>query len=548
MSYQTSTHFDPTALLIIKKEVDHSIQQVETAVSALVEDQILAFGTDDALIQFEQCAQVLMLIDMPQLAQLTQYTSELMRKIMQNPGQIVTQDVVALSEGTTMLKRYIEFICLREVRVPQFLLDTLNNLELALGKPLTQEGQPIAASLACVEPQFNLAQAPELEKSVYVHKLYKLCLHKLLAQNENDLDLQGIKLVGTYLAHLALNTPSQQYWSLVHIALNQIENIVLSDARLRTLINVESNISKFFKDDQSFTPSLIELANILSICISQEDDVAQHIRDQINIGEDILTDTQLQVFSRHLFGPDYDTVHTVSKLITEEMTQIRNEIENNYNTMSVEKTNELKTQLFNLANIFKVMNLNEAFVELKMQAENLSQDNMQNNEHFAQQLMNSILSAMNSIGILERNFSSSRLQLRVNNMQISLDRLDEAHQVLLNETRSLVDVSSQSLLNYLQDPRATSLETLAAQIKEISGAMLFLSAKEAQHALLNSHQFLINQCLKQHTLTQPQVERLLDVLASADMMIDNLQNKQPVLQSMFEIALNSSQNLKVAAA
>ena len=30
MSYQTSFHFDPTALLIIKKEVDNSIQQVET--------------------------------------------------------------------------------------------------------------------------------------------------------------------------------------------------------------------------------------------------------------------------------------------------------------------------------------------------------------------------------------------------------------------------------------------------------------------------------------------------------------------------------------
>ena len=128
MSYQTSIHFDPTALLIIKKEVDNSIQQVETAVSSLVEDQSLPFGIDDSLIQFEQCAQVLRLIDMPQLSQLIQYCADVMRKIMQNPQQIVTQDVVALSEGTTMLKRYIEFICLREVRVPQFLLDTLNNL------------------------------------------------------------------------------------------------------------------------------------------------------------------------------------------------------------------------------------------------------------------------------------------------------------------------------------------------------------------------------------------------------------------------------------
>ena len=35
MSYQTSIHFDPTALLIIKNEVDNSIKLVESAVSTL---------------------------------------------------------------------------------------------------------------------------------------------------------------------------------------------------------------------------------------------------------------------------------------------------------------------------------------------------------------------------------------------------------------------------------------------------------------------------------------------------------------------------------
>ena len=547
MSYQTSIHFDPTALLIIKKEVDNSIQQVEIAVSSLVEDQSLPFGIDDALIQFEQCAQVLLLIDMPQLSQLIQYCADVMRKIMQNPERIATQDVVALSEGTTMLKRYIEFICLREVRVPQFLLDTVNNLEIALGKPLTQEGQALISSLECIEPKFKLPAAPELEKSVYIHKLYKICLNKLLNQNETALDFQGIKLVGTYMSNLAQNTPSQQYWGLVHVAFNQIESLALSDARLRTLIGVESNIAQFFQARESFSVPMIQLANVLGVCISQEDEISQHIREQLNIGEDILTDTQLQIFSRHLFGPNFETVHAVSKLITEEMTQIRNDIEFNYKNMSLEKTAELKNKLFNLANVFKVMNLNEAYIELKLQAENLSQDNMQNNPQFAQQLMNSILSAMNSIGILERNFSSSRLQLRVNNMQISLDRLDEAHEVLLNETKALVQLSSQTLIQYVEDPQATSLEGLPAQFKEISGALLFLNAQDGQLALLNSYTFLNVEISKERSLNKPQVEKLLDVLASAEMLIENLQNKQPILQSMFDIAINSSKKLKATA-
>ena len=547
MSYQTSIHFDPTALLIIKKEVDNSILQVESAVSSLVEDQTLPFGIDDALIQFEQCAHVLMLIDMPQVARVAELSAVLMRKIMQHPREINTPEVIALSEGTTMLKRYIEFSCLREVKVPQFLQDTLNRLELVLGLELTTEGQSIVPLLDCVTPEFNLPQSPELEKSAYVHKLYKLCLHKLLKQQETDLDLQGIKLVGAYLANFAKAQPCAQYWALVSVALNQIENIILNDARLRTLVGIESNISSFFKDLQGFQASLLESADVLSICISQDDDISQHIRDQINVGEDILTDTQLQIFSRHLFGPDFDTIHTVSQLITNEMTQIRNDIEFNYQNMTDEKTQELKTKLVDLAHVFKVLNLNEAYIEIKQQAELLSQENMLKDENYAQQLMNSILSAMNSIGILERNYTSNRLQLKVNNLQISLDRLDEAHVALLAETKTTVDLSSQNLVQYIQDSQATSLDLLPSQLREIGGALLFLAAKDGQKALLQAADFVQTTLNKEQEFNADQINKLLDVLASADMMIENLQNKQPVLQAMFDVALRSSQNLKSVA-
>ncbi|NEU33697.1 chemotaxis protein, partial [bacterium LRH843] len=113
-------------------------------------------------------------------------------------------------------------------------------------------------------------------------------------------------------------------------------------------------------------------ANILSLCISQEDEVSQHIRGKLNIGDDLLTDTQLQVFSRHLYGPDFDTMHTISDLVTTEMSQIRNDIEYNYQNMTPEKTQELQAKLVDLANIFKVLNLNEAHNDLNRQAASLS--------------------------------------------------------------------------------------------------------------------------------------------------------------------------------
>ena len=548
MSYQTSIHFDPTALLIIKNEVDNSIKLVESAVSTLVEDQTLPFGIDDALIQFEQCAQVLALVDMPSLAKIAQYSAELMRKIIGNPAQINTQEVIALSEGTTMLKRYIEFICLREVKIPQFLLDSLNRLELSLGKPLTSEGQHIESLLDCITPDFDLPQAPALEKSKYVHRLYKLALNKLIKQEETELDLQAIKLVGAYLAGLSDKHPSKQYWNLVFVAFNQIDQILITDARLRTLVSIERNMAQYFAGTERFKASISDLANVLSLSISQEDDISHHIRGKLNIGEDLLTDTQLQVFSRHLYGPDFDTMHTIGELVTTEMTQIRNDIEFNYQNMTPEKTQELQAKLNELANIFKVLNLNEAYNDLSRQAASLGNAEILQDESFAQQLMNNILSAMNSIGVLERHHTSSRLQLRVNNMNISLDRLDEAHAALLNETKVLIDAASQSLVQYLQNQDLTQLEATATQFREIGGAMLFLNADAAQNALNSTAQFILKRVESSTAIEANEVNQALDSLASADMLIDNLKNKQPVLQGMFKVALDSSEKLKSAAA
>ncbi|QHH96199.1 chemotaxis protein [Acinetobacter dispersus] len=548
MSYQTSIHFDPTALLIIKNEIDNSIKLVETAVNTLAEEQALPFGIDDALNQFEQCTQVLALIDMPHLSQITQYSAELMRKIMAQPQQIQTNDVIALSEGTTMLKRYIEFICLREVKVPQFLLDTLNRLEKALGKPLTKEGQTVQPLLEFITPSFNLPQAPSLEQSQYIHQLYKLCLNKLIKQSETPLDLQGIKLVGVYLAGLATGQPSQQYWQLVNVGLSHIEELSITEARLRTLIQIETNIGKFLTQSASFKNTIADLADILCICISQEDDVSQHIRDQLNIGDELLSDTQLQVLSRHLYGPDYETVHTISQLMTDEMAQIRNEIEYNHQNMSAEKTQELQQKLHQLSNVFKVLNLNEAARELTQQAEKLSQPNTLTDATSVQQLMNSILASMNSIGILERNYTSSRLQLRVNNMQISLDRLDEAHKALLTETKTLIDTLTQTLSLYVQDPTAHSLEALPVYLKELSGAALFLGSSAQQTALLGAAHFAESRLAQNQPLDAEQINCILNVVAGLDLLVENLKNKQPVLQSMFDVALSNSQQLQTIAA
>ncbi|MDC4669082.1 chemotaxis protein [Acinetobacter baumannii] len=547
MSEHNSIQFDPTALLIIKNEIDNSIKLVEGAVSTLIEEQALPFGIDDALEQFKQCTQVLRLIDIPYLAKITQYSTELMQKIMANPERINTDDVVALSEGTTMVKRYIEFICLREVEVPQFLLDTLNNLEKALNKPLTSSGQQIASKLSTVSLELPLPEVLINERTQFIHQLYKLSLHQFLNKTESARDFQAFKLIGSYLVSMAQGQPSQQYWQLVNSAFSHIDELVLNDTRLRVFINLENAISLFLASPEGFEANLTALADILSIVIGQEDQLAQQIRSQLNIGHEFLTDTQLKTLSQHLYGPDFDTMQTVSQLILSEMNKVRNDIEYNYQNMSPEKAHQLQSNLMQLAHTFKLLNLNEAALELSQQASSLSQINILSNENYAQQLMKSILSAMNAIGILVRHYSSNRLQIRVNNTNISLDRLDEAHQTLLNETKNLTDFVCQSLTLYAND-QTQNIEAIAGSLKELAGAAEFLGSTVQQNALLETAKFVQQQIDQNQPFNHDQIYCIFNVLAGLDMLVDNLKNKQPVLQSMFDVALLSSQQLQKKAA
>ena len=81
MSFQSSAHFDSTTLLIVKTEIDNSIKNVENAVSSLIEDGSLPFGIDDALTNLKQCAQVLVLIEQPNIARVIELVAEVMHKV-----------------------------------------------------------------------------------------------------------------------------------------------------------------------------------------------------------------------------------------------------------------------------------------------------------------------------------------------------------------------------------------------------------------------------------------------------------------------------------
>lgn len=88
---------------------------------------------------------------------------------------------------------------------------------------------------------------------------------------------------------------------------------------------------------------------------------------------------------------------------------------------------------------------------------------------------------------------------------------------------------------------------MPAQPAEVSGALLFLNAQDGQKALKTASNFVQDKIATEAVISAEEINHLLDTLAGADMLIDNLKNKQPVLRSMFDVALVSSEKLKTVA-
>ena len=118
---------------------------------------------------------------------------------------------------------------------------------------------------------------------------------------------------------------------------------------------------------------------------------------------------------------------------------------------------------------------------------------------------------------------------------------------MLNEAKLTIDFITLCLEQHLKDQELEPIANIPAKLEEVAGALLFLNVVIGQTALKNAAHFVATQIEAQKPLSAEDTHLIFDTLASADILIENLKNKQPVLQSMFDVALASSEKLKSVA-
>lgn len=552
MSLAHAQHFDAIALHIVKSEIDASLLQVQNALSAYIDDNSNTFGLTEAAEGMEQVHGVLRLLEITGAIELADATNQLMHRIVNNLGQTTDAQLGAISEGLMLLSRYLEFVVLRENLLPQFLLPSINRIRQVLNLPLLREGYFLEPYLSIVQmPKLNLnLQKPDITpaQSQQLTVLYKASLNHILQKKNNPLDFQAMKLVSHFASMLAANSPSELYWHAVDIALTELEYCNLSDARLRTLAQIERHLSRFVLDPASFMPSAEEVADILTLSVSRDHQAADELRQQLGLNDYIMSDTQAGLLARYLFGPDSHTIHVTTTLMQQEITSIKNKIDSmQHGDLINEGFDSIAEQLHQLANSLTLLNLEEASTLLAYQGNEVATWQDLSNLDGVNNLMDALLYAGNALTVLDRSYVAGANKLPFNNLHISLHQLEEARDMLIKQSRESLNLSMRSLTGYMESKDLLHMTNIPAMFESIAGGLLFLDAPTGRDILKIAADYVTRAFAPEQP--EPAIESinlLANIIAAVDNYLEGLEQVKPLSLRPFAVGLNSANQLKAA--
>ena len=131
---------DVSALNLIKPEIDVSLTQIEGALSTFVEDNSNNGPLAECVEAMEQVYGALRLIDIPGASELAEVLFALLRQV--NDFQEKTPDAYysALGNGMMVLARYLEYVQIKAINLPQLLIPSINEARQVLSLPTLGEG------------------------------------------------------------------------------------------------------------------------------------------------------------------------------------------------------------------------------------------------------------------------------------------------------------------------------------------------------------------------------------------------------------------------
>ncbi len=553
---------DINTLSWVKSEIDTTLEQAQKALEVYEESP-----EDDSQIKFclnylHQVHGTLKMVELygaslvaEELETLTQALSE---------GNVSNKDETfqVLIKGMVQLPDYLEKLLGGQNDIPVVLLPLLNDMRAARGENLLTENALFSPNMDIAVPEQESAlnnsgegNIQELAKKLR-HSYHVGLLHWFTEKNIPA----GIKLVSKVVNELREAATDSEVNKLLWIVSGVMEGLrqggLESSIAVKLLAgNVDREIKKIIDQgegqyQQNSPKDLIKNLLYYVSCSSSNGDVVKGIKQAYKL-QDIMPNTKtLEKARADLEGPNAALMQTVSTVLMEELTQVKDNLDVFVRSESkdIEQLTPLVGSLSQMSDTLGMLGLGIQRATIREQKQRLAamiSGEKEVNETELMDVAGSLLSvenSLNDLGQLKGN--------KFNNDTVEQTLQNAEKQKLLKSviSEAKVDLSSvkESLSAFSRDPSNHDLlSEIPSFLSQIQGSLAILNLTRASDLLDECNQFIQKDLISEQSVPElVTLETLADAISSIEYFLESLAENWGQPDAILEVAEQSLKKIR----
>jgi hypothetical protein len=538
---------DVSALNLIKSEIDVSLTQIEGALSAFVEDNSNNGSLGECVEAMEQVWGALRLINVHGASELSELMFALLRQISELQENTPERYFSALGNGMMVMNRYLEYVQIKAVSLPQLLLPSINECRKALGLPELGEGFYLDVPYLPAPPALlplDLDTAREQQLAHRVRHMYQIGLVNLLRDQAEPVHYHLMSRALERAAQLCAGNAQSLLWWVGQAVMEALSGgVELTGGRKRLLAQLEQQLRLLSLPGGSAQPvDTTVLANALAIVgLGESGAHVTEVQAAFELSASCISQSQLQSQHDSMFGPGGSVIKTVATVLKDEIAHIKDVLdiiargsqqeEESYETVADEITKASQTLI--------MLSLNDVAGAMRRQADVVRHWSDVPKESELNVLVDILLQADNAVAALDKEMTPGS-QTVVNNARISIHQLDEARAMLVAESRAGMSLVKRAILSYIESQGDTlHLANVPATLQSTSGGLSFLMAERGAGILRSCAAFVDRLVNTKQMAPMSVIETFADAIACVDYYLESLEVNKPVSDNVFDIGEDS---------
>ena len=544
-----------TSLTFLKEAIDSTLTEAENRLEVFSENHTLQDELTHIAESFQQLRGICQVVELPAAALMSEEMGLAARELKEKVSDARVQ---ALGNAIVLLTRYFDYVQLKNRTLPALLIEGLNDLRRANGKPLIQESHFFSADLSVGRtPPAKVSELKRSELPALARRLRHMYQVGLLGILRNQSAQPNLKLMARALARLDKATGPCGMSRFLWVAQGVLtamysDDMAITSARKALLSQYDRQLKNLvYGGEQAFdaeVPLLMVKESLYVVSLSNlQTGVISEIKTAFSL-KTTITDEELQRELALMTGASGSVIRSVASAMRDEITELKNSLDMASQGVADTNYREVGESLQRLGSTLSMIGKDEEAAALKHRGAEVAKWNPDQNvesEAF-HALVDDLLTVENVAANLERSLApEDDMHRGATNSSISLYQLDEARMTVVGECRAGLALAKRSVSSFMDNNwDAMHLTNLPGTFASIAGGLMFLDLERAKSITESCHKYIVKQLIEgTNNPTRENMETLADALTGVDYYLESMEEQKPIGDGVLEVAEESMKAL-----